>query len=352
MFGVKKLKILVWSVTISSVLVSCNEEQSLATEIHGETQGTTYTIILSDGNPRIEKSQIDSIFHVFDLSLSTYIDSSVISQLNNCEESITISDESFFLRDCYQQSQEIFALSEGAFDPSVFPLVKGWGFMNNMETPLSQAEVDSILTFVSFEADEHHSILFSNSGNAEISYTKNHPNFKLDFNAIAQGLSVDVIDKFLKEKGCENYYVEIGGEIIVRGVNVEGNKWRIGVDTPVENLDTRELENIIHISDKGIATSGNYRKFYIHDGNKYAHTLNPKTGFPAQHSLLSATVVTDECSKADAYATVFMVMGVEKTMEFVENHPQEKLEVYLLYSDTDGSIKREMSSGFEKYLKE
>ena len=352
MFGVKKLKILVWSVTISSLLLSCAEEQSEATEIHGETQGTTYTIIFSDGNPEIEKSQIDSIFHAFDLSLSTYVDSSVISQLNNCEKSITIKDESSYLKDCYEQSQEIYALSDGAFDPSVFPLVKGWGFMNNMETPLSQSEVDSILTFVSFDEGKHHSILFSKNDKTEISYTKNHPNFKLDFNAIAQGLSVDVIDKYLSEQGCENYYVEIGGEIIVRGVNAEGDKWRIGVDTPVENLNTRELENIIHVSNKGIATSGNYRKFYVHDGIKYAHTLNPKTGFPAQRSLLSATVVADECSKADAYATAFMVMGMEEAMEFVESHPQEKLEIYLLYSDKDGNIQRKMSKGFEKYLKE
>ena len=165
-------------------------------------------------------------------------------------------------------------------------------------------------------------------------------------------MSVDVIDRFLRKKGCKNYYVEIGGEIVVRGLNADDVNWRIGVDTPMENLQTRELENIIHVSDKAIATSGNYRNFYIHEGVKYAHTLNPQTGFPVQHSLLSATVVANDGATADAYATVFMVMGTKKALEFVKQHPDEELEVYLLYADENGEIAREMSDGFGEFLKE
>lgn len=347
MFGAEKLRILAWSVTISTVLSSCSSEQ-ISREIHGETQGTTYSIILV-GDYEVDKTEIDSIFSVFDRSLSTYIDSSVVSRLNNSLESTEINDPSGFFNECYKRSMEIYLQTGGVFDPSVFPLVKGWGFMNDIETPLTQLEVDSILAFVSFEKDKHHAIDFDNN---VIHYIKNHPGFKLDFNAIAQGFSVDVIDRFLREKGCENYYIEVGGEIVVKGYNADGVKWRIGIDTPVENLDSRELENIIHISDKAIATSGNYRKYYIHDGVKYAHTLDPKTGFPVQHSLLSATVVANDCATADAYATVFMVLGVDRSMDFLKNHPEAEIEVYLLYSNEKGEISREISKGFSEFLKE
>ena len=173
----------------------------------------------------------------------------------------------------------------------------------------------------------------------------------MDFNAIAQWQSVDVIDNYLKEKGFSNYYVEIGGEISVKGKNREGVHWKIGIDSPIENLKTRELENIVHISDVAVATSGNYRKFYVRDGVKYSHTLNPKTGFPVTHSLLSATVVAENAAFADGYATAFMVMGVDSALEFVKNNPKEKLEIYLLYEDEEGNIQRTMSDGFKQYLR-
>src|SRR5690606_15753016 len=143
--------------------------------------------------------------------------------------------------------------------------------------------------------------------NNSIQLTKKHPNFKIDFNAVAQGLSVDVVDQFLKAKGYQNYYIEIGGELIVRGHNREGENWRIGIDSPEENLTKRELENVLVLSNKAVATSGNYRKFYEVDGVKYSHTLSPATGFPVRHSLLSATVVANDAGTADAYATAFMV---------------------------------------------
>ena len=354
MFGTKKRKTLVWSVIISALtLGACQEsvESSSVTgiEISGNTQGTTYNIIIAEDNNAVSQDQIEFLFSCFDLALSTYIDSSDISIMNACDESITVYDTTGYMKRCYDVSRHVYYLSNGAFDPSVFPLVSGWGFMSNMETPLSQFEVDSILTFVSFEEDKLHSIEFHPG---YINFKKEHENFRLDFNAVAQGLSVDVIDEYLAGIGCENYYIEIGGEIIVRGKNRSGIDWRIGIDVPMENLENRELENIVHLTDRAIATSGNYRKFYIHEGVKYAHTLDPKSGFPVQHSLLSATVLANDCATADAYATAFMVMGVEKSLAFVNNHPNEGLEVYLLYADEDGNIQRKMSSGFKQYLKD
>ncbi len=312
----------------------------------GETQGTTYRIILAEEDANFSKVEIDSLLNQFDSSLSTYIDTSVISQLNSAQSEISIPDKTGFFKACYQKSVELFQVTGGAFDPSVFPLVKGWGFMDNMEEPLTKMEIDSILKFVGF--GKLHTVAFEDP---VIHLRKSHSGYKLDFNAIAQGYSVDVLHDFLKKKGHENFFVEIGGEIRVSGVNREGNKWRIGVDTPKDSLEERVLENIIYLSDKAIATSGNYRKFYIRDGVKYAHTLDPKTGFPVQHSLLSATVIAGNCASADAFATAFMVMGAEKSIDFVEKYPELNIDIYLLEADASGGIKRWMSKGFEQFLK-
>ncbi len=349
MFGQVKHKILALSVIISAIISSCsNTNKDFSSfEINGETQGTTYSIIIVDENKNVSKIEIDSLFKVFDNSLSTYIPGSVISRLNDAIESVEIIDNSNFFKRCFNLSYSVYDKSEGLFDPSVFPLVKGWGFMNDLKSPLSQLEVDSILEFVSFERGKLYDISFN--GNA-INLQKKAANFKIDFNAIAQGLSVDVVDEFLSKKGYTNYYIEIGGELIARGHNREGENWRIGVDVPKEKLTIRELENVISLTEKAVATSGNYRKFYEVDGKKYAHTLNPKTGFPVQHSLLSATVVANDAATADAYATVFMVMGVEKTLEFVKNNSDLDLEVYLLYADEKGNILRKMSPTFSNYL--
>ena len=355
MFGVVKHKGLIWSVIISSILfTSCGEnEQKLETlynsiKIHGETQGTTYTVIVVEKENTLKKNELDSLFSAFDKVLSTYLEESIISQFNRCQDSIVLVDKSHFFERCYITSQDIYSKTKGLFDPSVFPLVKNWGFMNNKISPLTKKEVNDILGYVSFEKDKHHTMVFSPEG--KILGNKYKADFKLDMNAIAQGLSVDVVDEFLKNKGYSNYFIEIGGELVVRGNNREGGDWRIGVDVPKENLTTRELENIIVITEKAIATSGNYRKFYMKDGVKYAHTLNPLTGFPVQHSLLSVTVIAESCDLADGYATAFMVMGTEKTLSFVKSHPEEKLEVYLLFSGEGGEIERVMSDGFKKYL--
>ncbi len=350
MFGKKKHKGLIWSVIISLIFSGCQSSVDTikGIEISGKTQGTTYSIIIAENHSTVDKGQIDSLLANFDKSLSTYIDSSVISKINACQDSIRIEDKSGYFKECYAKSKHVYAKTNAAFDPSVFPLVKGWGFMTDMESPLNQHEIDSILSFVSFESGLLHSISFVGD---EILFSKKHPFFMLDFNAIAQGQSVDVLANYLSKQGHENYFIEIGGEIYVRGLNRSGKPWKIGVDAPNED-QSRTLENILMLSNKGVATSGNYRKFYIKDGVKYAHTLNPQTGWPVQHSLLSATVVAENCALADAYATAFMVMGGDKAMEFVENNQGEELEIYLLSANDKGEVVRSMSSGFSKYISE
>lgn len=350
-FGIKKRKIQVWSVIISGcLLVACSsaetKEQKNVTgiEFTGETQGTTYHIIIAEDSSTLTTESIDSLLAKFDQSLSTYIPTSVISRLNASMDT-SIIDPSGFFQSCFTQSYEVFHATNGAFDPSVHPLFKGWGFLSEEKEPLNQSEVDELLQIVGF--DRHHRVLFSGD---TILWKKEKEAYAWNFNAIAQGMAVDELEKLVKKAGHTDYYIEIGGELIVRGTNREGEAWKIGIDTPVEHPEKRVLENVIHVPDGAIATSGNYRNFYEKDGKKYAHTIDPKTGYPVQHSLLSATVIAPQCAQADAYATAFLVMGTEKTLEFVRNHASEELEVYLLQADENGEIERVMSDGFDRFL--
>ena len=181
-------------------------------------------------------------------------------------------------------------------------------------------------------------------------FFKMKPGFRLDFNAVAQGLSVDVLADFIRSKGIKNFYVEVGGELVVSGKNREKKDWRIGIDSPIENSQERVLDNIIEISDCGLATSGNYRKFYVQDGKKYAHTIDPRTGSPVNHSLLSATVICKSAGLADAWATAFMVMGKDRAIELLEKDNSDELEVYFIYDKGGDEFGYCMTPGFKKHI--
>lgn len=289
--------------------------------------------------------EIDELLAKFDTELSGYDPSSMLSQFNAAADYFVVANDDFF-RTCYHMSMDVYERTDGLFDPSVFPLVKAWGFFKDITNPPSQEMVDSILTFVGFKEGKHH--LFNGD-----TLQKLHPSFELDFNAIAQGQSVDEIARLLRAKGHENYFIEVGGELVVKGTNDRGEPWVIGIDLPTEENEgssVRELENYIHISEGGIATSGNYRKFYEKEGRKYSHTLHPKTGHPVEHNLLSATVIAPNAAIADAYATAFMVMGVDKTMEFIEKNDDLQLAVYLLYENDQGRIARASNQRMASYL--
>lgn len=309
-------------------------------EIQGNTQGSTFTIKTSDDSLLTSVFEVESLLLGFDLELSGYIDNSLLSLVNSSINEYEVPENRYF-DTCYALSQAVYSKTNGAFDPSVFPLVKAWGFFKDSSKLLSQKEVDSCLTFIGFEPGNNHS--YTNR-----TYTKFKPQFKIDFNAIAQGYSVDVLADYLENKGQQNYMVEIGGEVKVRGLNHEGKPWNLGVDKPTEvnaGYNDRKLENVLKISEGALATSGNYRKFHVVDGKKYSHTLNPQTGCSVTHTLLSATVWSKQCALADAYATAFMVMGKNKTLKFLEQHPELDLEVYLLFSNEQDRIERAYTSG-------
>ncbi|SFT50943.1 thiamine biosynthesis lipoprotein [Lishizhenia tianjinensis] len=345
-------------VLVSSCSSSSKEEKSILNtkdnsfstqvsiqEIQGYTQGSTFQIKTSDDSLLLSTYEIESLFTGFDAELSGYMEESLISKVNASSKGMKIPENAYFTH-CFNKSLEVFKTTNGAFDPSVFPMVKAWGFFKDSNLVLSQQEVDSCLQFISFEPNK----LYRFTGD---SLLKKDTRFCFDFNAIAQGYSVDVVADFLDAKGQTNYFIEIGGELKTKGVNNEGKPWFIGIDVPLENndgLNKRSLENAIAVDNKALATSGNYRKYYVVDGRKYSHTIDPKTGYSVKHNLLSATVMADDCASADAYATAFMVMGKDATMEFVANHPELNLEVYLLFQNEEGLLERAYTSGIASCL--
>lgn len=306
------------------ITISCNQQNSDYINFGGFVQGTTYSITYETFDGVIFKDDIESLLAEFDTSLSTYNNLSLITKINN-NELITTD---FYFNTVFNKSKEVYTKTNGAFDLTVAPLVNAWGFGFKNKAEITNAKIDSILAFVGFNK-----IDLNNS-----TISKTDPRVSIDVNAIAQGYSVDVVADFLDNKGIANYLVEIGGEVKTKGVNKKRKEWKIGIDKPIDNnnIPGQNLQAIIKLSDKSLATSGNYRKFYERNGIKYSHTIDPNTGYPVMHSLLSATVIAEDCMTADAYATAFMVMGLEKSLDLLKTLPN--IEAYLIYSDEDGKF--------------
>lgn len=325
----------------------------VGTSIYGQTQGTTYVVMCND-RINVQKKEIDSLLTCFDNALSTYIDHSIISRFNHSPAGAFYYDDSLnYFNDCVKLSREVYDKTNGAFDPSVFPLLEIWGFLKNVSNVPDSNLVQSNLRNVSFKKDYHFVFMPSDTPGKRSKITKRTPKFKLVFNAIAQGQAVDVICAYLESKGARNYFVEIGGEVKVKGVNDQNKTWTIGIDKPIDNSNAknRELIHIIELDNKSVATSGNYRQFYEKNGVKYSHTLNPKTGYPVKHQLLSATVVTGSCALADGYATAFMVMGHEKSIQFIKENLDLRLDVFLIFNNEQGSLDTYSTPGFKQIIK-
>ena len=301
--------------------------------ITGESQGTTYTIQIYDKDLNFNKVEIDSILEEFDQELSTYQYSSLISRFNQMDFKDTILYNSSKFVTMLQLSDSVYQLSDGLFDPSIKPLMDLWGFDEEKGTVPSRSAIDSVLRYVDFKKGTHFD--YSKSSDSSIQVMKYSPSFQLDFNGIAQGYAVDVLMDFLKSRGHKNIYAELGGEIALSGFKVNNENWRIGVETPIENNKTSEkiVQKTFTLSNKCIATSGNYRKYFEVNGEKYAHTLNPNTGFQNHHNLLSATVFSKSCAVSDAFATYFMLVGVAGTQDFLLTHPDLGLDVFLIYDE-------------------
>ncbi len=327
--------------TVILLFTSCKNEPKLLPnyyKVSGYAQGTTYNIIYRDSLQRDLSVSLDSVLRYFDGELSIYVDSSIISKINRMAVGDTFEVSNFPLfTQCFSYAKTVYKKTNGAFNPAVYPLVKYWGFLNfeKADTSFSQREIDSILLQIDF-SDKALKIVTINQRSYLI---KNKPSI-IDFNAIAQGYSVDVIAEYLEALGINNYMVEVGGELKTKGVNNKNKIWKIGIDRPVEHsAPGEEFQKIVKLENLALATSGNYRKFYEKGGIKYSHTINPITGKPVTHQLLSTTVITDNCALADGYATAFMVMGTEKTKVFLERKKQLDLGVFLIYNDSTANYK-------------
>lgn len=306
----------------------------------GLIHGTIYHFTYKSPKGTDLKDELENEMHQFDNSLSTFVATSTISKINSNTD---LTTDSLF-EVLYKRSVEISDQTDGAFDMSVAPLVNVWGFGYEKmgDSTVSKATIDSILKFTGYKLlrIKNHQII------------KDDPRVKIDASAIAKGFSVDMVAAALEKKGIKHYMVEIGGELRVKGKSPRGRKWVIGIDKPIDDptVSNQALLEKIKITDKALATSGNYRNFYVRDGIKYSHTINPGTGYPVNHNLLSATVIADDCMTADAFATACMVAGKNKSLQFAEMN--KALAIFLIYSDENGELKTVYSENFESYFME
>jgi len=313
-------------------VVSCvNTEQNEIKKLEGNALGTTFHISYYDTQQRDFSKQIDSLLHLINKSLSTYIPTSDISKINQGDTSVVVDA---YFEEVYNKSKVIYKETDGIFDPTIGPLVNAWGFgPQKTMSSLNKNQIDSLLQYVGFYKLKlvNHRI------------KKNSPNMYLDFNAIAKGYAIDVLGRYFESQQIGKYLVEMGGEIRARGAK----NWRVAIEHP--NFDgSQSFQATITLQNESIATSGSYRKFKLDakSGQKYIHIINPKTGYTSMSNLLSASVIAStDCADVDGYATAFIVMGLEATKSFLKTHNNFK--VFLIYSDVNGEIKTYKTDNLE-----
>ncbi|MFN7116736.1 MAG: FAD:protein FMN transferase [Saprospiraceae bacterium] len=326
--------------------MACNNEPKQSEQeyrsFEGKTMGTYYRVTYADSLNRDFAKAIDQLLIDINNEVSTYIPTSTISQFNQTQSALDITGKIHFIKNL-QGALKVYNQSNGAFDPTVMPLVNYWGFGYTEKKPVTQVDsvkIDSLIQLVG--ADK---IQLEQTGNQTV-LKKSEPGVQIDFSGIATGYALDTIGRFLEYKGVKNYLADIGGEQRARGVNPKGKIWTIGINIPEETAAKTAILNTVELKDWTISTSGNYRNFYEVNGVKYSHTINPKTGFPERNTLLSATVFAAECIDADAWATAFMVMGIDKAFDSAEQN--RDVEAYFIYSDpADGSMQVKFTSGLK-----
>lgn len=310
----------------------------------GETMGTYYKVKYQDALGRNFQWQIDSTLRAINLSVSTYIPESYISNFNKTENlNFKTNSDLHFMRN-YSRAKEVFEETDGLFDPTVMPLVNFYGFgyaKRDSNLIPTDKQVDSLKRIVGMHK-------FSVEDNAKMTrFYKEEKDMQMDFSALAKGYAVDQISELLTRKGCPNHLVDIGGDGRAQGLNPDNKAWSLGVNKPLADSPLNDLVLAVRLQDKAMATSGNYRNYYTVGYNRYVHTINPKTALTEQSNLLSASLIAEDCISADAYATACMVMGLERSLEFVNK--TEGVEACFIYDD-NGEMKKAYSKGFDQYL--
>jgi FAD:protein FMN transferase len=328
---------------LSMLLPGCQPRHNVTPMyLEGRTQGTYYSIIYFDSLNRHFGADIEAILETVDQSVSVYRENSLINKLNRNE--ITSTDTIF--EENFKIARQVSEASEGAFDCTIGRLIEAWGWGFSKRDSITPNLIDSLRQIAGYQRV---SIV-----KGEL--IKEDPRITVNFNAIAQGLTSDLIARFLKGQGVDDFLVDVGGELVASGTKPGGVHWTIGIELPNENntipedLRDRPVKAVITVTDRGVATSGNYRKFYVENGVRYSHTIDPSTGYPVRHSLLSATVVSGNATLADAWATAFMVMGLEKSVAMLETMPGT--EAYFVYADENGDDKTWISPALKEMIRE
>ena len=326
--------------TITLLLVTACQHQNLPVKIslEGEAQGTYYAVSYYDVDNRNFQAQIDSLLHAFDLSVSLWVPGSIISRVNSGDTTVELDD---IFRYNFLLSKEIAAATNGAFDFTIEPLVTAWGFgLREMDTVDSRL-IDSLKHLVDFRK-----VMLSDGR-----VVKEDPRISFNFNAIAQGHSVDLISDFLSNQGIKSFIVDVGGEVYARDLKADSTEWRVGIEKPAEEkTELQVIQMVVALHNKGLSTSGSYRKYHEVDGVRYSHTIDPETGYPVNHNLLSVTVMAANTAVADGYSTAFMVMGVEKSMKLMKTLPD--MEALFISAKPEGGFEIEMTPGFREMIRD
>lgn len=323
------------SLILLLLICSCTVKERYI-KLQGTTQGTTYHIIYSSGKGVNFSKEIDSILTHVMHNFSLWDSSSVISRINRNEYN---EDLDWMFINLFNKAKEVYRQSSGAFNPTVGPLVDMWGFGAHSHHHIADTtKLSEIKRHIGMDK------VYLNKNRL----IKKDSLVALNFNAIAQGYSVDLVSLFFEKQGIKNYLVEIGGEVRVKGVNNKNEKWRIGIDKPVEGSSPGiNIEALIELDNLSVSTSGNYRNFFVENGVKYAHHINPHTGYPERNNLLSVSIFTKECANADGYATAMLILGLDEAIKLAE---KKKFNIYLIYCDQNGGYKQYISEGLKKMI--
>lgn len=324
------------ALTFLFLFISCSRQPQKIT-LQGLAQGSYYAITYYNEQNRNFQREIDSIFHAVDVSVNLWVDSSVISKVNRNEE---VALDSIFI-DNFRIAQEAARLSDGYFDPTISPIVAAWGFSYKNGDSITPQLIDSLKQLVDYRK------IRIESGKI----VKENPAMTLDFNAIAQGYTSDLIARFLESRGIKIYLVDTGGEIMARGEKPNGSPWIVGIEKPAENWDSeRVLQTRITLRDKGLVTSGSTRKYVERNGKRYSHCIDPKTGYPVEHNVLSVTVLAENSVWADALASICMVMGMERSLPLIES--MDGVEVYYILVNDQNELETFATEGFRALVME
>jgi thiamine biosynthesis lipoprotein len=332
-------------------LVACKGKQEAVAEVQyvtveGQAQGTYYRVTYADPRQRDFKAEFEAFFEALNREVSTYLDTSLITVFNKDKgKQFSLPSGARHFMANLEKSREVYLASDGAFDPTVMPLVAYWGFGPKPGKVLvvDSTKVDALRACVGLNK-----LSWTRQPNGEVLLEKGHPGIQLDFNAIAQGYAVDEIGRMLEAQGLTDYLIDIGGEVLAKGENPRGQVWTIGINAPREDGKSDEILAALPLDNRALATSGNYRKFYAVNGVKFSHTINPVTGFPERNALLSASVFAPDAMTADAYATACMVLGPEKALQMIEKNPS--LDAYFVTGTADGKMQVRYSKGLKLIL--